>query len=75
MGKITRHSWFTPVILTTWEAEMRRLLVLGQPRQKVSETPYQPIPRCSGMLPSSQIIRETEIGSTAVQANLGKKHL
>jgi hypothetical protein len=27
------------VILATWEAEIRRIVIQGQPRQKVSETP------------------------------------
>jgi hypothetical protein len=29
--------------LATWEAEIRRIMVQGQPRQKVSKTPSQPI--------------------------------
>jgi hypothetical protein len=28
-----------PVILATWEAEIRRIMVPGQPRQIVHETP------------------------------------
>jgi hypothetical protein len=27
-----------PVISVTWEAEIRRIVVLGQPRQKVNES-------------------------------------
>jgi hypothetical protein len=33
------HQWLTPVILATWEAEIRRILVWDQPRQIVHETP------------------------------------
>jgi hypothetical protein len=33
--------WFTPIITATWEVEIRRMEVQGQPRQKVSETPSQ----------------------------------
>jgi hypothetical protein len=31
--------WLTPVILATWEAEIRRILVQGHPKQIVHETP------------------------------------
>jgi hypothetical protein len=27
---LTRHRWLTPVVLTTWEAEIRNFMVLGQ---------------------------------------------
>jgi hypothetical protein len=40
MIKITeaRRWWLTPVILVTWEAEIRRIRVRGQPRQIVHKT-------------------------------------
>jgi hypothetical protein len=41
--KEARRQWLTPVILATWEAEIRRIMVRGQPRQKVGKTPSQPI--------------------------------
>jgi hypothetical protein len=28
------HQWLTPIILTTWEAEIRSILVQSQSRQK-----------------------------------------
>jgi hypothetical protein len=35
--------WFMLIILATWEAEIGRIMVQGQPGQKVSKTPFQPI--------------------------------
>jgi hypothetical protein len=32
-------GWLTPVILATWEIEIRRILVRGQPGQTVQLTP------------------------------------
>jgi hypothetical protein len=31
--------WLMPVTLATWEAEIRKIVVSGQPRQIVRETP------------------------------------
>jgi hypothetical protein len=36
------HQWLIPVILATWEAEIRRSAVPGQPRQTVCKTPPSP---------------------------------
>jgi hypothetical protein len=38
-----RVQWLTSVISPTQEAEIQRIRVQGQPRQKVSETPPNPI--------------------------------
>jgi hypothetical protein len=35
---IPGHQWLTPVILTTQEAEIRRMAIQSQPRQIVFET-------------------------------------
>jgi hypothetical protein len=35
----TRHWWLTSVIPATWEADIRRIEVQGQPGQKVFKTP------------------------------------
>jgi hypothetical protein len=35
--------WLTPAILSTQEAEIRRIMIQGQLRQKVHKIPYQPI--------------------------------
>jgi hypothetical protein len=34
--------WLRAIILTTKEVEIRRMVIPGQPRQKVCETPSQP---------------------------------
>jgi hypothetical protein len=31
--------WFKPVIFSIWEADIRRIMIPEQPRQKVDETP------------------------------------
>jgi hypothetical protein len=35
--------WLKPIILATWEAEIGRITIPGQPRQNVHETLSQPI--------------------------------
>jgi hypothetical protein len=39
--RASQHQWLTPIILTTQEAETRRISVQSQPRQRVHETLYQ----------------------------------
>jgi hypothetical protein len=41
--------WLTPVIPVTWEAEIRRFVVEGQPGEKVRETLSLPVIGCSGV--------------------------
>jgi hypothetical protein len=33
------YQWLTPIILATWETEIRRTEVRGQPRQTVFKNP------------------------------------
>jgi hypothetical protein len=35
-------QWLKPVILDIWKEEIRKITVIGQPRQKVHETPPPP---------------------------------
>jgi hypothetical protein len=42
LGSVTGASWvwwLSPIILATWEEEIERITVPGQPRQKIPETP------------------------------------
>jgi hypothetical protein len=64
-----------PVILATWEAEIRGIMVGVQPRQKRSQTPSQPMPGHSGTCCMPVILAAN--GSInrrlMVQAGLGKE--
>jgi hypothetical protein len=73
MSLKARHQWVTSLILATWEAEMERIEVGGQPRQKVLETPSQPMARHSGIHLSSQVTDETEIGRIMVPGQTKQK--
>jgi hypothetical protein len=37
---LTGCQWLTPVIKTTWEAEIRKTMFQGSPDQKPLERPY-----------------------------------
>jgi hypothetical protein len=55
----------------TQEAETGRITVPGQPGQKVSETPSQPIKRLSGAHLSSHLYKKLYNRRIAVQASPG----
>jgi hypothetical protein len=58
---VARCWWLTPVILGTWEAEIRRIMVPGQPGQIVHET----------LSPkNNQIKMDWRCGSSACFANM-----
>jgi hypothetical protein len=62
-----QHHWLTPVILATWESEIRRIIIQGQYRQGGLKTPT---PRStaghSGVFLSSQAIWEAKIGKIMI---------
>jgi hypothetical protein len=39
----SRAQWLTPILPTTWEAEIGRIAIWGQPKRKVSKTLLQPM--------------------------------
>jgi hypothetical protein len=66
-------SWLVVhVTLVTWEAETRRITVPGQPGQKISKTPSQPLTDCSGVCLSFQAMWEAEIKRPAVPGQSGQ---
>jgi hypothetical protein len=44
-----RCQWLTPIILATWEDEIWRIMVRGQPRQKVLKNPISKITTENGL--------------------------
>jgi hypothetical protein len=41
MKLVPGHQWLTLVILATWKAEIGRIMIQGQPREIVCETPLK----------------------------------
>jgi hypothetical protein len=37
----SQAQWLKPINLATWETEIGRIIIQGQPKQKVLETPSQ----------------------------------
>jgi hypothetical protein len=64
-------QWLTPVILATWEAEIRRILFGGQHLQNVGEIPSKLIkPRHGGTHLSSKLGGKHANRRTVVQVGL-----
>jgi hypothetical protein len=54
--------WLTPVILVTWEEEIRRIVVQGQQGQNIYETLFQPIKAwCGDTCLSTQLQGKAQI--------------
>jgi hypothetical protein len=64
-----------PVVIATWEAEIRKIVAQDQPRQKVGDNPSQPIAGLSGTHLLSQAIWKVEIRRIAVPGQQGQKTL
>jgi hypothetical protein len=66
------EQWLTPVILATREAEIRRIMVWGQPGQKVHKTPISINSWAWWHVPVTQATAGS-LNRMAVQGGLGKK--
>jgi hypothetical protein len=69
-------SWawqLTSVIPATWETEIRRFTVPGQPRQKVSKTSPQPINQAWWHIFMVPAMWEAEVGGSWSEASPGQK--
>jgi hypothetical protein len=62
-----------PVTLATLEARVRRITVEGQSKQKIMETPSEPIAGCGGVRLSSQVTQKAEIEWIIVPGLPGQK--
>jgi hypothetical protein len=68
---LTECLWLIPVILATWEAKIRRIVVLYQPGQKFMRSHLNQWH--GSMCLSSQLHRRLRSGDLRFQASLGKK--
>jgi hypothetical protein len=68
------HWWLSSITLATWEAESRKIVVLGQPGQGVLKIPSQPIAghRAQACHPKLHGLR---LEGSSFQINNGKKSL
>jgi hypothetical protein len=63
-----------PVILATWEPEIGRITIGGQPRKKGCESPFQPWMGAGGVC-HPKLCQEAQRGETQSQTSLGSETL
>jgi hypothetical protein len=66
-------QWLTPVILATWEAEIRRVIVRGQPGLKVLKIPSSNKSWVRWRVPVTPVTWGSTNRMITVQAGLGIK--
>jgi hypothetical protein len=64
----------TPVIPATQEVQIRKIIVQGQPRQKVNETPFQQISQAWWFVSIIPVMGEVLVGGSQSKANPRQKH-
>jgi hypothetical protein len=69
-GKIARCQWLPPVILATWESEIRRIVVESQPAEMVHKTLSQNYPNTKK---GGEVAQVVEPHSNPNAANKKKK--
>jgi hypothetical protein len=57
-------QWLTPLISAIWEAEIQKIMVLGQLRQKVSKIPSQQIKQAQWIVTIIPCKGEARIGGS-----------
>jgi hypothetical protein len=65
--------WLKAAILATWEVEIRRIRVGGQPQQKVHKIPSQPMNGVVVCVPVIPAIQGSTNRKILVQTSLGLK--
>jgi hypothetical protein len=70
---VARFWWLTLIIAATWEAEGERIMVQGQPGQKVLKTLSQPIAGCNCVHLSCQLHGRLRLGGLWFQSQLQEK--
>jgi hypothetical protein len=66
------HWWLTSAVLAIWEAEMGKIEVQDQTKQKVQETVCQTIAECLAYICHPKLYRKLRSGGLQFQASLDK---
>jgi hypothetical protein len=62
-------QWLTPVILTTWEAKIKKIKVRGQPGQIVHKTPSPKVTRAKWTGDLAQVVEHLLCKHKALSLN------